>query len=238
MPAVHFHESSDRRSGWVPRTAQTVLRSPRMDDPKHLVAAGYDAMAARFDEWQKQIVGSPRIRYLDQLLALLPPHPDLLELGCGAGVESTRVLAERGRLTGVDISEAQLALARQRVPAATFIRADLAELRFAAESFDGVVALYVLFHLPRAEVGSLVGRLSDWLRPGGVFLATILGRGDGEGVEEWLGVPMFFSNSDPHADRELVREAGLTILEDETVVQTEPEGDLPFHWMLAQKSKT
>src|SRR5262249_61154649 len=139
MPPVHFPESSDRRSGWVPRTAQTVLRSPRMDDPKHLVAAGYDAMAARLEEWQRQIVGSPRIRYLDQLLALLPPHPDLLELGCGAGVESTRVLAEHGRLTGVDISEAQLALARQRIPAATFIRAALAELRFAAARSAGVV---------------------------------------------------------------------------------------------------
>src|SRR5262245_34972256 len=97
-------------------TAQTGLRSPRMDDPRQLVAAGYDAMASRFDEWQKQIVGSPRMRYLDKLLPLLPPHPDLLELGCGAGVESTRVLAQRGRLTGVDISEAQLTLARQRVP--------------------------------------------------------------------------------------------------------------------------
>jgi hypothetical protein len=95
----------------------------------------------------------------------------------------------------------------------------------------------VLFHLPRAQLGPLVGGISDWLRPGGVFLATMLGRGDGEGVEEWLGVPMFFSNSDADADRELVREAGLTILEDETVVQTEPEGDLPFHWMLAQKPK-
>src|SRR5262245_12073234 len=218
-------------------TSQTVLGSLLMDDPKRVVAAGYDAIATRFDEWQKQIVGSPRMRYVDELLAQLPPRPDLLELGCGAGVESTRVLAERGQLTGVDISEAQLSLARRRIPTATFIRADLAELDFVPASFDGVVALYVLFHLPRVEVGPLVRRVSDWLRPGGVFLATMLGRGDSEGVEDWLGVPMFFSNSDPDADRELVRDAGLTILADETVVQAEPEGDLPFHWMLAQKSK-
>jgi len=206
-----------------------------VDDPKRLVAAGYDAMATRFDEWQKQIVGSPRMRYVEKLLAVLPPSPDVLELGCGAGVETTRVLAERGRLTGVDISEAQLVFARERIPAATFVRADLAELDLAPESFDGVVALYVLFHLPRAELGPIVGKVTDWLRPGGVFLATMLGREDGEGVEEWLGVPMFFSKSDPDADRKLVRDAGLTILDDETVVQAEPEGDLPFHWILAQK---
>ena len=84
--------------------------------------------------------------------------------------------------------------------------------------------------------GPLVGQIRDWLRPGGVFLATMLARGTGEGVEDWLGVPMFFSSSDPDADRKLFRDAGLAILLDETVVQHEPEGDLPFHWMLAQKS--
>ena len=208
-----------------------------MEDPKHVVAAGYDAMAPRFDEWQKEVIGSPRMRYLDKLLALLPPRPDVLELGCGAGVESTRILAERGRLTGVDISEAQLELARERVPSATFICADLTKLEFAAESFDGVIALYVLFHLPRAELGPLLGRITGWVRPGGLFLATMLARGDGEGVQDWLGVPMFFSTSDPDANRELFRDAGLAILLDEIVVQNEPEGDLPFHWMLAQKSK-
>jgi len=207
-----------------------------MDGPKRVVAAGYNAMAVQFDEWQTAVVGSPRMRYLDELLGLLPPRPDVLELGCGAGVESTRILAERGRLTGVDISKAQLVLARERVPSATFICADLAKLEFADESFDGVVALYVLFHLPRAELGPLLGRIGGWLRPGGVFLATMLARGDGEGVEDWLGVPMFFSGSDPDADRELFRDAGLAILLDETVVQHEPEGDLPFHWMLAQTS--
>jgi hypothetical protein len=83
-----------------------------------------------------------------------------------------------------------------------------------------------------------VGRVTEWLRPGGLLLATMLGRGEGEGVEEWLGVPMFFSNSEPDADRKLVRDAGLTILDDETVVQAEPEGDLPFHWILAQKEQS
>jgi len=65
----------------------------------------------------------------------------------------------------------------------------------------------------------------------------MLARGDGESVEDWLGVPMFFSSSDPETDRELFRDAGLAILADETVIQTEPEGDLHFHWMLAQKSQ-
>jgi hypothetical protein len=51
-------------------------------------------------------------------------------------------------------------------------------------------------------------------------------------------VLMFFSGSEPDADRALFPDAGFAILEEETVVQNEPEGDLPFHWLLAQRSKT
>ena len=48
---------------------------------------------------------------------------------------------------------------------------------------------------------------------------------------------MFFSASDAEAERELFRDGGLAILGAETVVQSEPEGVLPFHWMLARKSR-
>jgi hypothetical protein len=58
-----------------------------MNDPKRIVAAGYDAMATRFDEWQTHVVGPPRMQYVEKLLGLLPSRPDVLELGCGAGVE-------------------------------------------------------------------------------------------------------------------------------------------------------
>lgn len=106
----------------------------------------------------------------------------MLELGCGAPVESTRILAERANLAGVDISEAQVALARRRLPQATFIHADLSALEFAPESFDAVVALYVLLHIPRAELEPLLGRVASWLRPSGL-LANALVRGESEAVE-------------------------------------------------------
>jgi len=59
--------------------------------------------------------------------------------------------------------------------------------------------------------------------------------GDGEGVEDWLGVPMFFSGSDPDSDRQLLRDAGLTLLRDEIVAQREPEGEISFLWVLGKK---
>lgn len=208
-----------------------------MSDPKRLVAAGYDAMAVRFDQWQSEVSGSARMRYLDQLLALLPRRPDVLELGCGAAVESTRILAERANFTGVDISEAQIALARKRLPQATFISADVSALTLAPESFDAVVAFYVLLHIPREDLDALLGRVANWLRPGGLLLSNTLASGESEAVEQWLGVPMFFSGSDPAVDRTRIADAGFILLEDEVVAQQEPEGELAFHWLLAQKPR-
>jgi SAM-dependent methyltransferase len=132
---------------------------------------------------------APRACATSNNFSLLPPQPDVLELGCGAPVESTRILAERANLAGVDISEAQVALARRRLPQATFIHADLSALEFAPESFDAVVALYVLLHIPRAELEPLLGRVASWLRPSGL-LANALVRGESEAVEPWLGVWM------------------------------------------------
>jgi SAM-dependent methyltransferase len=89
-----------------------------MSDPRTaIVQAGYDAMAERYLGWGPTI-GEPRERMLDALLERLEPGARVLELGCGAGIPVTRRLAERHTVTGVDISEAQLRLAREHVPGA------------------------------------------------------------------------------------------------------------------------
>jgi SAM-dependent methyltransferase len=205
------------------------------DDVKKLIEDGYDAMADRFAEWQDRIEGSTRDERVDELLALLPEHPDVLELGVGAGVRSTRLLAERSRLTGVDLSAEQLRRARDRIPDASFIQADITELALGAESFDAVVAAYVLNHLPQGELAPLARNVPRWLRPGGYFLGSF-GTTDNPGwTGEWLGVEMFFAGLPPEANRRLVEDAGLEILEDEIEVSIEPEGEARFQWLLARK---
>jgi SAM-dependent methyltransferase len=207
-------------------------------DPKLLVAAGYDTIADRFAAWQEGVRGDARMRYLDELLRLLPPQPDILELGCGAAVQSTRILASRGRLVGVDISEEQIRRARERIPEETFIRADATEMDFGPESFDAIVAFFVFAHIPRAELPDLIRRVAVWLRPNGWLLATMGSRGGGESIEaDWLGVPMFFSSLSADGSRELVRAVGLEIINDEVIVQSEPDhGEVEFLWVLARRS--
>jgi SAM-dependent methyltransferase len=205
-----------------------------MSDPRTaLVGAGYDAMADTWEAWSSAVTNDPRGEWLQRLAERLPDGAEVVELGCGNGTAETRELARRFHLTGVDLSEEQLRRARLRVPGATFLHGDLTSIEFAAGSLDAVCAFYVLNHVPRDLLPALFERVHTWLRPGGLFLAT-LGASDLEGWRgDWLGVPMYFSGYDPARNRELL--ASFELVADEVVTIAEPEGDVSFHWVLGQR---
>jgi len=110
-------------------------------DPKALVARGYDQMALRYASWK--VEGNPAMRFVRELDSRLRAGSDVIELGCGRGVPVARELAKRHRVTGVDISAAQIELARHHVPEASFVHADALELEVAPGMLDAVVALEV-----------------------------------------------------------------------------------------------
>jgi SAM-dependent methyltransferase len=136
----------------------------------------------------------------------------------------------------VDISARQIELARQRIPRATFIRADMTELELPSASFDAVAAFYSLTHVPREDVAPLLRSISGWLRPGGLFVAS-LGASDDPGgfVEDWLGVPMYFSAFDSATNRSLVGEAGFEILSAREEADEEDGMRIVFLWVAARK---
>ncbi len=198
-----------------------------------LVRAGYDAMADTWEEWSSRVVDDPRHEWLQKLADRLPVGARVVELGCGNGTAETQELARRFELTGVDLSAEQLRRTRERVPEAELVQADLTSVEFDAGSLDAVCAFYVLNHVPRELLPGVFERVHGWLRPGGLFLAT-LGASEVENWEgEWLGVPMYFSGHAPERNRELL--AAFELLADEVVTITEPEGAVSFHWVLARR---
>jgi SAM-dependent methyltransferase len=205
------------------------------DDPKRVVERGYDAIVDRFAAWQSRISDETRLRYLRDLLALLPEHPDVLELGVGAGVEASRILADHGRLTGVDLSREQLRRAHRRLPGATLIHGDFTTVELPRSAFDAVVSFYVLNNLPPEELGPLLRRVGGWLRPGGWFLASFPSSDNPGWRGEWLGVEMYFAGCDPATNRQRAEEAGLEIVRDELETMLEPEGEVRWQWLLARR---
>ena len=150
----------------------------------------------------------------------------MLDLGCGNGIPAAKWLSDNGfRVTGVDVSDTMVERARELVPRATFLRGDLTdvdEVDFEASTFDAVVSFYTLIHVPVSDQPGVIARVAEWLRPGGIFVATV-GHTAWTGVEkDWLGggAEMLWSHPESASYREWIESAGLTI-DDERIV---PEG--------------
>ncbi len=201
-----------------------------------IVAHGYDRIAERYVEWSIRLGTEQRDRYLAVVLQRLPIGAAVLELGCGTGVLTTNRLATRFAITGVDISERSITQARRNVPEATFVHANMTDLDFPPDTFDGVLAFYSITHMPREEHGPLLRKIGRWLRPGGLLVATMGAASlPGDVEEDWLGVPMYFSHHDAETNKRLVQDAGMRLLSAHEETSDEDGGPVTFLWVVAEK---
>jgi SAM-dependent methyltransferase len=200
-------------------------------EARQWVAAGYDRMAERYTRARSPELPPLLASFVNGLDDGVP----VLDLGCGAGVPVAAWLARRCSVTGVDVSARQVALARRNVPNASFLHQDMTGARFPAASFALAVAAFSIIHVPREEQPALIARIAGWLRPGGGFLAswaTAAWEGEEENWEGW-DAPMWWSHFGPDTSLTMLRDAGLTVGENEMVTVT-GDGET-WLWVLARK---
>lgn len=187
---------------------------------KDVVRRGYDVLSRAYqDAYPTDTKYRP---WLADLAVRLAPDSRIVDLDCGIGLPVAAAFADH-RVTGVDFSEVQIRRARELVPTAEFVCADVVDIDFPAGSVDAVLSFYMFIHLPLDEQPPLLSRIARWLRPGGWFLAT-MGHGAWTGTDEnWLGggAPMWWSHADADTNRSWLTAAGFLIEHEEFV----PEGD-------------
>ena len=209
---------------------------PKQVDPKRIVAEGYDRIADEYCAWASQSRPEERAKYTSVLLEKLPAGAEVLELGCGVGLPTTRQLAERFAVTGIDISARHVALARKNVPTARIIQADMTQLDFTPASFDAVAAFYSIIHAPRHEQPGLLRNIAAWLRAGGLLVATLSSHSTEAAIEkDWLGAPMYWSGFDSETNIRLIEEAGLHVVSAEEETAEEFGKPITFLWVIAEK---
>jgi cyclopropane fatty-acyl-phospholipid synthase-like methyltransferase len=203
-------------------------------DPKRLVRDGYDRLAETYRA--EPPADGIRRWFLDAALARIAPGSDVLELGCGAGIDAVELAAER-TYTGVDISSAMIAAATERLPNATLIQADLMTLELAPASFDAVVSLYVFGHLPSDEHRPTFERVARWLRRGGRLFASFPLGADDSIEERWIGGPMFFGGIGREATEAGLRDVGFELELSQPRSGDDPNGGTEtFLWVIARKT--
>lgn len=113
-----------------------------------------------------------KVRAYAQFVRRHVPAGRLLEVGCAFGVFAA-AFAEDHEVIATDLSPEIIASARQRFAHARvdFRDGDVRTLDLAPGSFDAVVALDVLEHLP--DLNDYLAHIVSLLRPGGFLFASV-----------------------------------------------------------------
>lgn len=90
----------------------------------------------------------------------------VLDVGCGTGLASQFLLENGFRVTGVDISQPMLAVAKERFPSGNWTEGCAEELPFDDGTFDAAVSGQTFHHLDRSKALAEIVRV---LRPGGII---------------------------------------------------------------------
>lgn len=93
-------------------------------------------------------IGAIREKTLDSLR--INQGTTVLELGCGSGGLTTRMICRGAVVTAVDQSEAMLRRARRRASEATFARCDILDFK-SDQKFDRVLVAFVLHHMESTD---------------------------------------------------------------------------------------
>lgn len=108
----------------------------------------------------------------------------VLDLGCGTGypaILAAQAVGSRGSVTGLDLSEGMLSIARQKAERLSlsnieFQAKDVTVLHFEDASFDAVISRFCLMFLP--DIPGAVNEIARVLKAGGYFSAAVWSSAD------------------------------------------------------------
>jgi SAM-dependent methyltransferase len=144
--------------------------------------AHYDRSAQEFWEGTRDHDVSQNIEAFLRQIDTAPPF-ELLDLGCGPGRDLITFKALGHHASGLEGSPQLAAMARAH-SGCEVLEQSLLTLDLPQQTFDGVFANAVLFHVPRQELPRVLAELHQTLKPGGVLFSSNP-RGDGQ--EGWSG---------------------------------------------------
>jgi len=157
------------------------------------------------------------------------PNSRVLDVGCGSGW-ATRLLADyafTGRVTGIDISDEMVQLARESSKSHRNVEFEVAsaeQLPFETNEFThafSMESLYYYRNIPKA-----LTEIHRVLKPGGLFVAVVDLYWENEATHQWidtLKVPVELLSADDY--RSLFIDAGFENISDERILDPRPVPD-------------
>lgn len=195
-----------------------------MED-KNTIAA-YNENYQRFAE--KFMNYTPCVRQIGKFSDYLKDGACILDIGCGPGnVARQLCAAKRLEITGIDLSEKMLELARQHVPQGKFYLQDSREAVFPAAAFDAIILSFSIVHLETEAAKRLLARAAEWLKPGGyLYVSFMEGKQPGFETTSFSQDALYFNYFQEAALRSLLAENQVVCIHSEKQKYPEPDGSV------------
>ncbi len=194
-----------------------------------------EQLRTEFNEWARAGKGEgmekghgPVGKQAIQLMRV-PAEARVLDVGCGSGW-ATRLLAGyaiNGQVTGIDISDEMIRVARessQAFPNTDFEVASAEQLPFTDNEFTQAFSMESLYYY--SDILKALTEIHRVLRPGGLFVAVVDLYWENEATHQWideLKVPVELLSVDDY--RGLFTDAGFVNIRDQRLFDPAPIPD-------------
>ncbi|MEI1279630.1 class I SAM-dependent methyltransferase [Leptospira venezuelensis] len=116
----------------------------------------------------------------------IPLNGNVLDLGCGPGNITNYLFRKRNDLniSGIDISDKMIILAKKNNPECIFNVSDLRHFKTQHEYLNGIIMGFCLPYIPFIDIKNLFPKLFDSLKNGGIlYLSIVEGNPNDSGIK-------------------------------------------------------
>jgi len=134
---------------------------------------------------------------IGKFISLLPPKCQILDAGCGPGINAKCFVEHNHVVTGIDFSSEMIRLAKQNCHDGTFITADLKDISPDVK-YEAVCASFVIVHMTDAETDRFLGKLPHLLTGAKplLYLSFMTGKTPGYENTSFSDSPIYFNYYD------------------------------------------
>lgn len=205
-------------------------------NPPHKNQTGYNSWSSFYDTYPNPTVAIDELFFPQYWKHLT--NFDVLEIGCGTGRHTRKLLTQNNHVTGIDISGGMLEVAKGKLPQENLqlLHGDFLTYDLPREQFDAAICSLVIEHI--SDLHLFFEKVRSCLKPGGsLYLSEI------HPVRTSQGIMAHFKNDDgeethlqshPHTEKDFevaAAHAHFEIAQNATVVGNEQLAQLNSKWI-------
>lgn len=148
-----------------------------LEGEKRMLEKMSDFFTARLDGYEEHMLNAVegcKEGYVKMAELLPRATVNLLDLGCGTGLELDEIFKTHSRIkvTGIDLTKAMLDVLREKHPDKdlTLIHGSYFDYDFGRERFEAVISFQSLHHYSHEQKIKLYSRVYSALKPGGRYI--------------------------------------------------------------------